>query len=276
MQFTIGEFRQIAPGIHLTTCEPANVNVGLVVGARSAMLIDAGASAEQGAALLAAARAVSPVPVTHVVITHSHWDHWFGLAGMPDVVSLAHKDLAMTEAHAEQVPFARGAVTPEPPEPTERFSIAKAVDLGDLRVELLHFGGAHTASDVLVWVGPRNVCFAGDLLEEAGDPQFAAESNISNWPTVLDGILGATNDETIFVPGHGQPVDRMFAFRQRAEIGMLYSNTEMLIHRGVKLADAAASDEWPFQPETLDAALPLIYAELEARGVKPRTHLPLL
>lgn len=261
MNFSNGDFRPVAPDVFVATCEPAGVNIGLVIGAERALLVDTGASAEQGAALFAAATEISPVPVSHAVITHSHWDHWFGLSGMPEVTGLGHDNL----------PADAGARRPE-----ERFHMVKAIDLGELRVEFLHFGEAHTTSDVMVWISSRNVCFTGDLVESSGDPQFSEESNIRNWPTVLDGILGASNDETVFVPGHGDPVDRDFVFRQRAEIDMLYSNTESLIQRGVKLADAAGSDEWPFTAGTLESALPLIYAELEARGIQPRTHLPLI
>ena len=56
---------------------------------------------------------------------------------------------------------------------------------------------------------------------------------------------------------------------------MLYGNTEMLIQQGTKLQDAAAASEWPFTQDTLTVALPLIYAELEAMGIKPRTQLPI-
>ena len=56
---------------------------------------------------------------------------------------------------------------------------------------------------------------------------------------------------------------------------MIYSQTEMLIQQGVKLADAAAATEWPFSAETLAVALPKAYAELAAKGIEPRTQLPI-
>lgn len=273
---SMGEWRQVTERVSVVTCEPDRVNVGLVVGDDAALLVDAGSTPEQGAALLASARERAGVPVTHVVITHPHHDHWFGLVGMEGVTSLAHENLVeaappkATRAFAEQIGLA------ELPRPTGTFSIAKAVNLGGgVRVELLHFGGAHTSADVLVLVPDQSVIFTGDMLEEGGDPQFDETSNIKNWPTALDGALGAANEATRFVPGHGDVVDRPFAFIQRAEIGMLYGNCEMLIEQGTKLADAATATQWPFSEETLAVALPLIYAELEAKGIKPRTHLPI-
>ncbi len=272
---SIGQWRELAPGIHTVTCEPERVNVGLVIGTGAAMLVDAGSTPAQGAELLATARNIAGVPVTHVVITHNHHDHWFGLAGMDNVTSIAHENL-LDEPSTATGEFAASIGMDRLPDPSTTLSIAKAIDLGGgTLVEIVHFGGAHTRSDVMVLVPSANVIFSGDMLESGGDPQFDETSNIKNWPTALDGVLGAANEATLFVPGHGHVVDRDFAFIQRAEIGMLYGNTEMLIHRGTKLEDAADAAEWPFSHATLEKALPLIYAELEALGIKPRTHLPI-
>ncbi|MDO5736425.1 MAG: MBL fold metallo-hydrolase [Propionibacteriaceae bacterium] len=272
---SIGDWRELAPGVHMVTCEPESVNAGLVVGTDAAMLVDAGSTPEQGAALLASAREISDVPVTHVVITHNHHDHWFGLAGMEDVTGISHENLLAEPSRATRA-FAESIGLTELPLPSDTFSIARAINLGGgALVEMVHFGGAHTRGDVLVLVPGANVIFTGDMLESAGDPQFDETSNIKNWPTALDGVLGAANERTQFVPGHGHVVDRNFAFIQRAEIGMLYGNTEMMIQQGTALEDAADASEWPFTKETLEVALPLIYGELEAIGIKPRRQLPI-
>lgn len=274
MEWSIGEFSRVADGVYMVVCEPATVNVGLVVGQDSALLVDAGSTPEQGAALLEAARGVAGVPVTHVVVTHDHWDHWFGLAGMEGVISIAHENLGVPTGESARILEEVGLEGA--PLPGITFSLARAITLGDVRVEFLHLGGGHTTSDVVVWVPGKNVAFVGDLIESAGDPQFSTDSSIRNWPTVLDSVVGAANRDTVVVPGHGPCVDRDFVFQQQGEIAMLYATCEMLVQQGVKVADAAAETQWPFTAQTLEVALPLIYAELEAKGIKPRTHLPLL
>lgn len=241
---------------YVTTVEPHGVNVGLVVGDEAAVLIDSGNTAEQGAELLASARQLVDVPVTRVVLTHDHGDHTGGVAGMEGVETIAHEELASLT-------------------PTRRFSMALALALGNQRVELVHFGRAHTGSDVIVFVPGENVIFVGDLLEQGGDPQVDDSTSLSNWPTVLDGVLGACNNDTRFVPGHGSVVDRNFAFIQRAEIAMLYGQTEMLIQNGTRLEDAATATDWPFTAETLAVALPKAYSELKAKGIEPKKQLPI-
>lgn len=252
-------WRQLSPRVFVTTVDPHGVNVGLVVGDESAALIDAGNDADQGASLLASAWQQAGVPVLHVVITHQHDDHWAGLAGMRGVESYGHASLLDLPG----------------PAPTRTFYLAEAIDLGGVRLELLHLGEAHTKSDVTVIVDGEKVVFAGDLLESSGDPQFDETSSVQNWPTVLDGALGVSKHDTVFVPGHGEPVDRDFAFRQRAEISMIYSTAEMFIQQGIALTDAYDKTEWPFSRETLETALPLVYDALAAKGIKPRTQLPI-
>lgn len=242
--------------VYVTALEPHRVNVGLVVGRDAALLVDAGNTPAQGTDLVRSAEELAGVPVTHVVLTHGHADHVGGLPGMVGLTSIGHEDL--TDA-----------------EPTEVFSMARAVDLGGQRVELLHFGRAHTRADVVVFVPGENVVFAGDLLEEGADPQVDETTSLANWPTVLDGVLGASNAGTRFVPGHGAVVDRDFAFVQRAEVAMLYSSSEMLIQQGVTAEEAATAVEWPFSAETLAVALPKAYAELAEKGVVPKRQLPI-
>ena len=51
--------------------------------------------------------------------------------------------------------------------PTETFSSARAVDLGDRMVELVHPGRGHTAGDLVLRVPDADLVFAGDLVEES-------------------------------------------------------------------------------------------------------------
>ena len=269
--------------------EPAVVNVGLVVGSEHALLVDTGSSPAQGRAIAESAGDLVGRAVDRVAITHGHWDHFHGLAGIEGAESYGHEQLLTDLAAAQQDPEMAADLVPV----THPFSLVRAIDLGGLRVEMLHFGPAHTQGDVLVNVPARKVWFTGDLVETSGDVQISAESTVEKWPMALDGILGGADETTIFVPGHGPLAGTVEVFEHRAHISMLYGAGEALVNRGVRLEQAmAAIDtpvladgsphpgasewEWPFGPDAIKGALPLVYAELAGHGQVPRTKLPLI
>lgn len=267
MASSITDWRPITDGVFTCVCEPESVTCGLVVGEGAVLLIDTGSTPEQGAALAESAVELTGRPVTHVAVTHCHFDHWGGLAAFASCQTYGHENLLSELAAKDSIPN-------DPAPPTNSFSLAKAIDLGSIRVELVHFGPAHTNNDVIVFVPDRNVIFVGDLLESAGDPQFGPSTRLANWPMVLDGVLGASNDETIFVPGHGPSVDQQFALKQRAELAMVYGTAEQLIGQGTALDQAYAAAEWPFGQETMATALQVSYQELAEKGVVPRSSSP--
>lgn len=276
-QFSLGEFRRVADQVFVAVAEPAAVNIGLVVGPSGCLVIDTGSTPEQGAAIRAAAERFAGVPVVSVLVTHWHFDHLFGLAGFAGVPSYGHDTLPawLAQPRCREAADSLGVDASELVAPVNTFSLARVLDAGGRRVEVVHFGRGHTDGDVVAIVPDSGVIFTGDLLESAGAPAFGDDCHLKDWPSAVDGILGLVAEETILVPGHGEPMDRLAAFQQRAEISALYGQVEYLIGRGVRLPDAYAAGEWQFDEETVRNALPLAYAQLAAAGVVPRTQLPL-
>lgn len=255
-------WRTLSDGVWYTVAQPESANVTLIAGKEQALLVDTGGSTEVGAAVLASAQRLIDVEISQVVITHHHYDHWNGLAGMPGLHSIGHENLVTD-------------TTPEELIPTTQFSLVHALDLGDCFVEIAHFGPAHTRSDVVVIVPSKDLIVVGDLLED--EPQLDETSMLSKWPSVLDSALGSANSQTIFLPGHGAPANREAAMLCGGKLGFLYSTVEQLVATGTpseELYDAV--DQWPFSEKTIRAALPHIVAELSAAGVVARKHLPLI
>jgi glyoxylase-like metal-dependent hydrolase (beta-lactamase superfamily II) len=271
-------FEPIADGVHVGVAEPASVNIGLVVGADSALVIDTGSSPEQGAEIRQAAERVAGVPVSSVVVTHWHWDHFFGLRAFADLATYGHDSLLPRLDDPDLVALAQdqGFPASELVGPNRPFSLARVVDLGGRRVELVHFGRGHTEGDVVAILPEAGVIFAGDLLEQAAPPSFGPDCFLKEWPSAIDGILGLIDEDSVIVPGHGDPVDRMFAFDQRARISGLYGQVDHLIRQGVRITEAYEAGEWPFAEAIVREVLPLAYAQLAAEGVIPRTTLPLV
>ena len=293
MQISHQPWRPVTDKIWVSVAQPASVNIGLVAGDDHVMMIDTGSTPEQGRQLAASAAELLGREVDRVVVTHAHYDHFFGLAGVAGAQSFGHE--ALIEALSSD-DTARGCenlgISPDHlVAPSDPFSLVHALDLGNLRVEFLHFGPAHTQADVLVHVPSEGVWFTGDLVETDGDIQVGTDSSVQSWPIALDGILGAADNSTIYVPGHGPVTNRIGVYEQRTNIGILYGSAEGLVRRGVKLETAlAALDnpgtpeaphpgasewDWPFSTDTVRQALPKLYDELAAKGQVPRTQLPI-
>ena len=274
----LGSFQPVADGVFVAVAEPAAVNVGLVVGAESALVVDTGCSPAQGAAIRRAAEDVAGVPVAAVVVTHWHWDHWFGLAGFAGVASYGHESLLgrLDDPDLPALAAEHGLAGSDVVAPSGPFALARVIDLGGRRVELVHFGRGHTEGDVVAVVPDANLVFVGDLLEQSGPPSIGPDSHLKLWPSAVDGVLGLVDEDTVIVPGHGTTIDRLFAFDQRARISGLYGQVEHLVRRGIKPEVAYEAGEWPFDEAVVRAALPLAYAELAAAGLVPRTQLPLV
>ena len=53
-------------------------NIGFILGKKSIMVIDTGGTKEIGEKLFENIRKISQLPISHIIITHSHPDHFFG------------------------------------------------------------------------------------------------------------------------------------------------------------------------------------------------------
>lgn len=281
----VGAFTEIAPGIHRCVAEPDTVTIGLVAGSRGAVLIDTGSSPEQGARLRELAEQATGVPVVGAVITHGHRDHWFGLSAFADVTIWGHESLAEDPGTdvLEQA-TALGLTRDDLAAPNKPLSMAAAVDLGGVRLEMLFLGRAHTSSDlmVLAYSGDSlrpSAIFAGDVVESApasGESVwFGPDSSPETWGSSLDALTSLLTDEVQVVPGHGPVVDKQFVLDQRARIMSVPFETERLINDGIGFDQAQAKGEWMLPWPNIEAGVRIGYAELEARGIVPRTRLPL-
>jgi glyoxylase-like metal-dependent hydrolase (beta-lactamase superfamily II) len=204
-----------------------DVTVGLVHGRTGTLLVDAGTTLADAQAIGADVRALTGGGVSHIVLTHNHFDHVLGSSAFDDAAMYSAPEVAMTMskrsghlradavgygADADKVDRAIAAL--RTPEHQVRCA---AIDLGDRTVSVSHPGRGHTDHDLIVVVpgGTRTVVFCGDLVEESGDPSIDADSDVASWPATLDRVLAAGGEDALYVPGHGAVVDADFIRRQR-------------------------------------------------------------
>jgi len=282
MAQTLRPFRAVAEHTYVTSATfaaedgPAEVNIGLVVGADAALLVDAGAVPAQGRALHEAATTVTEAPLTTVVLTHWHYDHSFGLAGVGVVTSIAHESVrerlrgadAAAEAARLGLPVADLAL------PTQDVAVVAAVDLGGgVRVEVVHLGRGHTDGDLVVVLPGSDLVFAGDLIESSGPPAYGSDSFAHEWPATLDGLIGLTGERTVVLPGHGSPLDREAVFEQRSRIAAVSGEVSRLAALGVGVDAAEQRGDWALPFATIRPGYEA--ARAQARSAGSGRSLPL-
>lgn len=207
-----------------------DVTIGLVRGSTGALLVDTGTTLTEAAAIDADVRLLAGRPVSHIVLTHKHFDHVLGSSVFtgadvycaPEVAEYLSSatgqlrdDALRCSADIAEIDRAIAALRP----PQHGINDA-VIDLGGRTVTITHLGRGHTRSDLVVVVPGADdddqvVVFTGDLVEESADPAIDADSDVAAWPATLDRILAVGGAQALYVPGHGNVVDAEFIRRQR-------------------------------------------------------------
>ena len=219
-------------------------NMGVVIGETSIAIIDSGGSRAVGEELYRAVRSLSPLPISHVILTHMHPDHVFGasvfaengarIVGHPNLHRALQdrKDAYLTGFEdlignpgfiGTTMPF----VQPADPE----------IDLGGRKLTLTFLPNAHTATDVTVFDEKTSTLFSGDVIFHDHAP--ALDGSLSGWQSVLQDIRENGGIRHL-VPGHGGPslsvsegTDPMLQY-----LGVLETDTRKALKDGERIGEA--------------------------------------
>jgi glyoxylase-like metal-dependent hydrolase (beta-lactamase superfamily II) len=221
-------WERIAAGVGRCRLPGWDCTAGLVVGAGAVLMVDAGSSLAEGARLRARAEGLTGGRVTHLALTHPHFDHVFGAAAFAGAEVFGAVGMDTVPAEELRADAVRNGLDETSAteaadtlvRPRHLVSGEWTLDLGGGRQVLLaNVGPAHTAHDLVVLVpggpGSREVVFCGDLVEESGEPQAGPDAVPSHWPAALDRLLALGGEDALYVPGHGAVVDAAFVRAQR-------------------------------------------------------------
>jgi glyoxylase-like metal-dependent hydrolase (beta-lactamase superfamily II) len=186
-------------------------NAGFIVTSDGVVVIDALGAPVLARELLQQIRRITPLPVTHVIVTHYHADHIYGLQEFRKIGAriVAHRgalEYMQSETAAARLVASRVELSPwvdasttlvRPDEwiegPTERV-------IGGVRLRLQPVGPAHTPEDLVVFLEKEGVLFAGDIVFRGRIP-FVGQADSRQWIAALDVLLGM--EPKVVVPGHG-------------------------------------------------------------------------
>lgn len=185
-------------------------NRGIIYGSQGVLVVDSGISVAEATPLRAAALEYCKQGSLSLFNTHPHGDHVYGNQLFADYPIFAHEGvrdnlvasgeqtLANWKQNPQMVQFLSDVtITP----PTLTFEDEMVVSLGDIEVELIYLGIAHSPSDSVAWLPQLRTLFAGDLLFNTIVPAMPPGGNSANWIHALERLEQLEPEHVI--PGHG-------------------------------------------------------------------------
>ena len=211
--FTLGH-----PGVPSTANEGHTSNAGFVIPDEGVVVFDTLGPPSLGNALLQKIRGLTSKPVKHVVLSHYHADHIYGLQAFRDetdaTILAQMKALDYTAAgntddeaagprlEQRRAPWVNADTRIVLPQVV--FRVAAEIRLGAHQFQLVYAGPAHSMSDLMMFVLPERVLFAGDIVQNGRIPFMASAAvNTRNWLAGLRQV--AALDPRFIIPGHGKP-----------------------------------------------------------------------
>jgi glyoxylase-like metal-dependent hydrolase (beta-lactamase superfamily II) len=216
------------------------VNVAAIAGSKGIVIIDTHRSPAFMAEIKQSIEKVfRRNDFLYVVNTHGDYDHSGGNQLFPDSIIIGHENcpqwirqkppnsilsvailryyaaeanrkadtsIAGREEAAEWRKLAEDIEThyvATPPSKTFRDSLT--LDLGDLTLQLLYCGNAHTNNDIFIYIPEEQIVFTGDMFTSKSSFGFAV-NNMIDVPHILssmDRILQCPEGIKYIVPGHG-------------------------------------------------------------------------
>jgi glyoxylase-like metal-dependent hydrolase (beta-lactamase superfamily II) len=176
---------EFAPGVHVAQGFDF-ADIGFVSTDEGIVAIDAGTTEATAGAALQALRRVTSRPISHVILTHAHWDHIGGLGAMlesnPQVIAQAAFADELRIVNGTGVPFryffgATGSGRRYHVRPHHLVREPEALTAGGTRFVLYPAHGGETADALLIHVPDRGALFVGDAFMPYLGAPFVAEGS---------------------------------------------------------------------------------------------------
>jgi glyoxylase-like metal-dependent hydrolase (beta-lactamase superfamily II) len=229
-------------------------NAGFVVTPAGVVVIDALGAPALARELMDRIRSITDKPVTHVIVTHYHADHIYGLQEFKRAGAriIAHRkaleylnsDTALSRLEASRAQLAPYIDSDTRLVPADEWvDAAQELVVGGVRFVLQPVGPAHTPEDMVIFMPGERVLFAGDLVFRGRIP-FVGQADSGQWIKSLETLLAF--DAQVVVPGHGplsvtaaqdMAMTRDYLLHLRETMGRAARNLE-------PFDDAYASADW--------------------------------
>ncbi|MGK9369937.1 MBL fold metallo-hydrolase [Melioribacter sp. Ez-97] len=138
--------------------------------------------------------------INFLINTHHHRDHTGGNHFLREYTD---KIVGHEKCREMQEKFYGGGEVPQAYADIV-FEKEWSVDLGNEKIDAVHFNPAHTAGDIAVRFVNSNIVHMGDIVFNNVYPyiDFPGGSNLHDWIKFIDKSLAHFDDKTVFIFGH--------------------------------------------------------------------------
>jgi cyclase len=215
------------------------INSTVIVGDKGVILVDSGGTVEVGRHIAKAVRQITDKPVTHLVNTHHHGDHYLGNAAFEGatiissetcrkmVLETAHEWLAIMEHDiGRKLPGTK----PLAADVTYPADTRTKTTIQGVQLVFWVPAGSHTVGDLLVQLPADKVLVAGDVLVSGIVPTLQ-DGFLKNWIRTLEEVQAL--DVEYFVPGHGDLMTLRDVTTLRASMLRFYAGVKQGFENGL-------------------------------------------
>jgi glyoxylase-like metal-dependent hydrolase (beta-lactamase superfamily II) len=254
-------------------------NTGVFVTSSGVVVVDS-KNPGWGQPLLAKIKELTPKPVTHLINTHTHFDHVSGNVEFPATVEvIAHENTAALMKEMRSVtgaPPQKGNIFTENNGrglPKRTFKDTLSIGQGADRVDLHYFGRGHTSGDAWIVFPSLRVAHAGDIFSGKNIPLLDANnggSGLEIGDTLAKAADGLKNVDSI-ITGHSTQMT-MADLREYAQFNREFANTVREGKKGGRSIDEIAGS-WKMperfkgyaqpQPPRLRSNVEVVYNEIK-------------
>lgn len=217
-------------------------NSVFIITAQGVVVVDPGGSRQIGEMVIAEIRKVTSKPITHIINTHHHADHWMGNDAFGQLVPrpaiLGHEWMrAQANEIGEQWLKIMGDMTKGANKGTQvvlpdmSLSGNETLNIGGTSFRFFHPPHAHTRGDIAVYLAAESVLIAGDIHFYKRTPGFQDASPVGNLRALRE--LSKLKPEHV-IPGHG-PVTDMQGLKYMIDyIELLHDEVTRLYEEGLE------------------------------------------
>ena len=256
-------------------------NPGFVITDNGVVVIDPGSSLETGRMVLRQIRKLTRKPVTHVLDTHVHGDHWLGnqamLEAYPKAQLMAHPEM-IRKAHAGEAEVWTGLMDrltqgytkgTHAVIPTMAVTENQRFTTGGMTFHILAPENAHSKTDIMIEVIQDAVMFTGDNVLNRRIARLD-DGSFKGSIAACDRAIAVKAKR--YVPGHGKTADARMVKSYRDYMAALMVEVQHQYDAGksdFEMKETVASKlgaykDWSGFDEQLGKHISLAVLEIEA------------